>query len=570
MPVTAFPTGATGGGTRKLTPFPGGAAPSPTPLLMNRLSPVSRPVPSPTAPFPSRQTQVFQKIEPVFPGTLGTLEKLQRDPLALKADPKKFLDDVWDAIKDPVIEEGHRIKDLFDAKTPTELYGKYLQSATGVAHIAFSPISALFAGAKDIPIVGAVAQIVELPFQAAGEGASEVSNRLIDRLPISDAAKEHIKPGVSEIFSLAAQLALGKAGEKVFTKSKLEGLTEKYGEKDAKVIVEKAVELGERRREAVSSGQAPAPVSEFPKARGPEEVFRDAERYAESQIRQGKLPTETKKVPYSSLKPTEDLSKLDQRKVTRLAEQLKTGEGTPIPDIHVIDNGDGTYSIRDGHHRYKAMELAGLTDETSVKVVTTKKQLINRYYDQLGRAEGETRPLRPVGGGTSEAGLAKGIEAKAIESGLTRGFGDIPELATMNKAEQGNLMADLLKTNPELVKDIAFGRKPAPEGMIPEAALVAIEDRAIKTGDVATLRDLAQLSGLSGEARAMGQRISYLAERNPDSPVGQIAEIKKIREAKVKDAPKRIKQEVESAKEEIRAKAPKLKDWDSFLDSLKC
>ncbi len=76
----------------------------------------------------------------------------------------------------------------------------------------------------------------------------------------------------------------------------------------------------------------------------------------------------------------------------------------------------------------------------------------------------------------------------------------------------------------------------------------------------------------SVEASGMGQRIRMLAERNPASPVKAIADIEKARSAgvpkeKVAQTVNKIKTEVDV---EMKKAAPKVKDWASFLESIKC
>lgn len=185
-------------------------------------------------------------------------------------------------------------------------------------------------------------------------------------------------------------------------------------------------------------------------------------------------------------------------------------------------------------------------------------------------------PIIQGEGKTQVRGLAKGVEAKAIENKLTDTFGALPEYQAVNMKEQSTKAQDLLTTDPERAKRIAMGEELAPEGMLPESLFVAVENKAVKEADVETLRRLATSSGLTTEATTMGQRLRTLAERDPESPVSAINEVVKAREQagqrklKTKETKKLVKSEVSSIKEHIKKVAPTKEDWGSFIRSIQC
>jgi len=121
---------------------------------------------------------------------------------------------------------------------------------------------------------------------------------------------------------------------------------------------------------------------------------------------------------------------------------------------------------------------------------------------------------------------------------------------------------------------IAKGMKLPPEGVLPESVFVAVEQHALRNKDVPLLKELAQ-SNLTSEATGMGQRLSMLAERNPDSPVTGIKTLAKAREAeferktgqKVLEAKRK---ETAKMKEELKKSKPKADEWVQFLESIKC
>lgn len=181
---------------------------------------------------------------------------------------------------------------------------------------------------------------------------------------------------------------------------------------------------------------------------------------------------------------------------------------------------------------------------------------------------------QPISGETKTSGLAKGVEAKAIENKLTQGFSDLPEYQTINFKDQAKKALDLLRSDPELAKRIAMGNELPPHGLLPESVFMAVEEAATKNNDVQTLQELATSSGLNTEASAMGQRIGILRERNPDSVVAKIQDVVKARE---EGALKTLKgKSVEKAKSEILKEIKKDQkkttkgDIDELLDVIKC
>ncbi len=187
------------------------------------------------------------------------------------------------------------------------------------------------------------------------------------------------------------------------------------------------------------------------------------------------------------------------------------------------------------------------------------------------------RPIEPIpsSGPIKTSKLAQGVEAKAIEKGLTDRFSGLPEYNQMNLKEQAQFAADLLQSDPQKAINIATGKELPPNHITPEAVFTAVENQALKNNDIETLRELASGS-LTHEATAMGQRIRVLRERNPYSPVAAIQQVMKERElAKVgklkgktvKQAKKEVAGEI---KQTVKNSRPKFKDWQEFIHSIEC
>lgn len=190
---------------------------------------------------------------------------------------------------------------------------------------------------------------------------------------------------------------------------------------------------------------------------------------------------------------------------------------------------------------------------------------------------GQFQPLKPVesAGPVRQSGLAASVEAQAVEKKLTEGFGDLPQYNRVSMADQAQKASKLIMDDPERARRIAMGHEAAPADLHPESVFVALEDHALKAGDVETLRGLATRSSLSGEATAMGQRIRTLGERGADSPIAAMQELKSLREQSfTKRTGKKLSQAAKETAGEIRQSieksAPTKETWDSFITSIEC
>ena len=255
---------------------------------------------------------------------------------------------------------------------------------------------------------------------------------------------------------------------------------------------------------------------------------------------------------------------------------IATNNNVPlkIPSDKILDvaskpNWKKTKEILVPKEEAKPKVKKGILEELPQEVQEQIKPIIDALPPEI---KSEILPLIEGTGEAKIRTLAQGVQEKAVEKGLTEGFGDLPEFKTVSMAEQAVKATDLLKSDPQLAVDIAMGRKNPPKGTIPEAVFVAVEDQAISEGNVNLIRDLALQSRLTAEATTMGQRIRTLGERDPESPVGAIQEVKQAREvkSKKKTTRKKVKNDVSAMKDSIKKEAPKLSEWESFIKELEC
>lgn len=153
-------------------------------------------------------------------GTVNTLASLQEDPLTLKGS----LSDAWKTLQDVPDTAGKQLAQaaadyvVANTRQGATLGGKIgalgslLAASAGVV---FSPISALFASAEKVPVLGSVAKLVGLGFSMPTDVANVVIQGAVDALPISQSEKEKLAPGLKAIADIAVQIGVGEGAAKV-------------------------------------------------------------------------------------------------------------------------------------------------------------------------------------------------------------------------------------------------------------------------------------------------------------------------------------------------------------------
>lgn len=459
-----------------------------------------------------------------------------------------------------------------------------------------SGVTATLKAAEGIPGVGKLAYGLNTIFGAVGAGASTIAGGAVDNAPLSQKTKDTIKPLIEELSALTAQFALGKGSNAArkrvadITKqvtdvvgsekpsSGLTGLMEQAQKPETAPI--KAVETADVIKDAKIK-TVTEQIAETPKETNP--LLEEAKKYKSAEEFVGK----EFRMPLSELTPSQPSAK------TNVANGSLSKNGVNPIDIEIGKNGE--ILVADGNHRYfEALargdkdirvrfpeyikridrgELSRLKDFLEENVTDLYNQA---KADVQKSQEGLARTLKPAEstGEKAQSKLASSVEERAVEKKLTDTFGDTPEYNKVNMKEQADLATKLLTDDPERARRIALGEELAPNNILPEAIFTALENKALKLGDVETLRDLATKSTLSTEATAMGQRIRALAERNPDTPVAKIMEVQKERSKKFEKKGTTVKQakkdEVEKIKKKIKEAAPKVDEWESFIKEIQC
>ena len=169
------------------------------------------------------------------------------------------------------------------------------------------------------------------------------------------------------------------------------------------------------------------------------------------------------------------------------------------------------------------------------------------------------------------SGIAKSIEAKAVEAKLTKGFENLAGYEKINIKDQAQRAADLINTDIENARKVIRGEQPLPEGLKGTSLITAMEEHIKKSKDMNMAYELAN-SPLVSETSVAAQEMRLAAERVPDSAAAKIIEIKKAREAQINDLPKKKNATSKTLKNETsKVNLPKEQlSWDKFLSEITC
>lgn len=207
-------------------------------------------------------------------------------------------------------------------------------------------------------------------------------------------------------------------------------------------------------------------------------------------------------------------------------------------------------------------------DGPVVDKVTTLNEMPTTPKQETPRPKYEER----TDGELRTSGNAARIEQVALEKKLTDKMSDLPQYKSINMKEQAKEAADLISTNKQQAIDIIDGKANPPGNLKAQSVHQALEDIAVREGDVELLTKLAK-SNVNTELSESAQNLRIAAERDPHSAVEQI---RQIRDARAKIAEKRSKTTVSNEAKDIRKKVeaatPKAtkQDWNSFVKELTC
>ena len=184
-------------------------------------------------------------------------------------------------------------------------------------------------------------------------------------------------------------------------------------------------------------------------------------------------------------------------------------------------------------------------------------------------------PIRPVAAteraavesvaGTKASGLARDIEAKAIENDLIQHSKGLATYEARTIKDQAEKIANIIDKTPEDIGPILRSEKMVPDGVSPSYFVQAMDRYATRTGNSEILQDLMS-SRLTGEGSQHASELRMLGERDQSSAM------KALKEIEVSRAPKAEKM-VKQATKQVRVEKAKLnnpKVWSDFVKQITC
>lgn len=459
----------------------------------------------------------------------------------------------------------------------------------------------LEAGAELPGVLAFPSKFVKSFLGDVGRLGSYTLGKGVEILPVSQESKNTMMPLAEELGALVTQLGIAHTGAKF-----VKGKDLKPWELPSKKIQATQLGLGYAMNPfktiySLTSSRIATKIAERQKA-GEEitpEVGKQVIEEVKQEIQEQGLPpveellkpeTEAPKVEVSKpevitkaevakLKPFEvDIKDLKIEPFDRnLALEdvgTKNATQTNLP-VLVVKNADGSLGILDGNGRVINAETAG---KTKIKVTTDEKL----YRELSAKAEGlapQEAPVSPKTAPTSEispevgkvSGVAKSIEAKAIEDKLTKGIKDLAEYDARSFKEEAKKVADLINKDIDRARRIVRGEETSNRRA---GALIAGMEEYAKAhpkeaADI--IQELAN-SPLASQISVGASETSFARMRAKESAAYQLSEVKKTYEAKVKDLPQKktkLKEDLKKETEKFNLSKEE-RSFNKFLDKITC
>ncbi len=540
-------------------------------------------VPEPTYGIPSAISGARKAVTeaPKLPAVMG-------NPLST-TNKDDFLNIAGKTVEEALMDTKNRIYKAIDTwKAPSSKLQKTVDTASagvGILNSLLSPITGTLKGAETVPVVGQVAHAINTIFTAVGGGASGLAGQAVDTSKLSPQTKEMIKPIVEELSALASQIALGKVSGKALdvAKSKVADLSKKvvdevHNDATPKTFLQ-SVQKPETKAVIPEKKTFPKEETELsPAGNKMAEDFLNSQEDATISADRQKLAKqiEQQKVILDSLEGV-------GFKDTIKSLQKYEGKRGEFKGELNLNNGKGKFGKRgdtilrevfnDHENRFTSEELAQKYYDIKESYNSSKEKLkqleASQKLSPKIEADVESRQSPEV----KQSKVGTSVEAKSIEKGLTKGFGETAGYDPITIKDQAQRASKVME-DIEKARKMVKGDIPMESGLKGEMLIKAMEDYAQKKGDVEMLRDIAN-SPLVSETSAHAQAMRILAERDPDSVVAKLQDIKKAKEAQVeKKTGKKVSQAkkdvVKEIKKSMEVTKPKKEDWASFIKEIQC
>lgn len=194
---------------------------------------------------------------------------------------------------------------------------------------------------------------------------------------------------------------------------------------------------------------------------------------------------------------------------------------------------------------------------------------IDFFNQAKGAVKWEVATKKPTP--TKPSGVAKSIEAKAIEEKLTKGYKDLTEFESRNFKEEAEKVADLINSGIDNARAVVRGEKPTD---IRAGAVIAGMEEYAKAHPLEAAEIIQELanSPLNATISVGASETSFARMREKDAASIRLAEVKRARESKIKDFPKKKTAQTKKLKAETEKLnlAKEETSFNNFLDKIVC
>lgn len=174
---------------------------------------------------------------------------------------------------------------------------------------------------------------------------------------------------------------------------------------------------------------------------------------------------------------------------------------------------------------------------------------------------------------TKPSGVAKRIEAKAIEQGLIQGgFNQLAEYTPVVIKQQSEVISDLMNSDLENAKKMATGEEKLADNVNGILLFKAMELQAMNTNDGELILKLVN-SPFATQGSTAGQTMRLLQEYDDFDPIGTIQQVNSTLETETKRKIKKPKQqELVEIKDTIKKNTGKISKsaWNDFVKDITC
>lgn len=458
-------------------------------------------------------------------------------------------------------------KDLLKTKpssTPfPQALSTILKAGTADASLIFLPISTMFTAAEKIPILKQAVDALSIPFNATGKLGSFSADKFIDVLPVNQSTKDTLRPAFEEVGTLTGQILLGGKVMDLLTKGK---------------PVEKT-SIDTLKEEVKTKVAETKPTSSF-------EPITSASSLLENK-KMMRLPIPSDKIVGQGFTATSlvDKAKIELgKKLNDYRKAQDTYNKKPTPKN--LGNFIKTRTL--WKEALQTFETALQTPQNAPETTTsptignipkesqplTQETIPNQTRNVSG--EIPQAPITPDTTGGTPSGVAKSIEAKAIEQNLTKGYKNLAEYDPTTFKYQAEQTSKLLE-NPDNFRAILRGEEPKPADVNGISLIAGAEEYAKKHPELAgdLMYEAANSPYTSGVSKA-AQELVLAQQRTPDSATAKLTEIKKVRaekaggEQKVKAKNKTVRDTVSTETKKALLSEKEAFSLDKFLNDITC